>query len=157
MEEEQNQHFLSLAGKTALLSNCKRRQIGALIVRDGYILISAANSSPPDVTPCNEGGCIRCNSTVPSGDGYDSCICIHAEQLAIAKAAGANLSITGGVMYVTLRPCLPCLNLCLHSGITRVIYSEEITFKNEVEIAYSQFLKATEFPLIKANNFSSSH
>jgi len=148
-EVEQNRYFLNLAHEKALDSNCKRRQVGALIVKDGSVLISEANSSPHGSIPCNQGGCIRCQSDIFSGEGYDSCICIHAEQLAIAKAASTGLSISGATLYVTLRPCLPCLNLCLHSNIADVIYGEEILFKDDVEKAYAQFLRDTEISLTR--------
>lgn len=148
-EEEQNRYFLNLARKKALDSNCKRRQVGALIVKDGSVLISTANGSPPGSIPCMQGGCIRCQSDILSGEGYDSCICIHAEQLAIAKGASTGLSISGATLYVSLRPCLPCLNLCLHSGLANVIYDEEIVFKDNVEKAYGQFLRDTEIPLTR--------
>lgn len=135
--------FLSLARRKAAESNCVRRQVGAVIVRDGGVVISAANGTPEGCTPCKDGGCARCHSDTPSGEAYDSCICIHAEQRAISLAANAGSSTLGSTMYVTLRPCIPCLNLCLHAGIRDVVYDEEIVFPSSVEKAYRQFTAST--------------
>ncbi len=139
--------YLNLARKKAADSNCIRRQVGALIVKGNSVLISASNGTPDGCIPCNKGGCARCQSDTLSGEAYDSCICIHAEQRAIALVAGAGSSIAGATMYVTLRPCIPCLNLCLHAGVLDVVYDEEIAFKPSVERAYAQFLQTTRICL----------
>lgn len=140
-------HYINLARNIAIESNCKRRQVGALIIKDDTILISAANGTPTGVIPCNQGGCIRCWSNTGSGEDYESCTCIHAEQRAIAMAASRGLSVKGSTMYVTLRPCIPCINLCINAGILNIIYAEEISFKPSVEQIYIQFVKTTGISL----------
>ena len=137
-------HCLALARDQAADSDCLRRQVGAVVVKDGSIVVSASNGTPSGCTPCNQGGCARCQSSIPTGEAYDSCVCIHAEQRAIARAARAGLSTAGATMYVTLRPCLPCLSLCLHAGILAVIYDEEISFDRSVEEAYAEFVVKTQ-------------
>ena len=137
----------NLAKEKAAESNCSRRQVGALIVKHNSVLISAANGTPNGCTPCNQGGCSRCQSATLSGEAYDSCICIHAEQRAIEMAASNGITVQGTTMYVTLQPCIPCLNLCLHAGILDVVYGEEIAFNAFVEKAYAQFIKATSIYL----------
>ena len=121
--------------------------MGAVIVKDNTVLVYASNGTPDGCVPCSQGGCARCQSEIPSGESYDSCICIHAEQRAIALAASTGTPTAGATMYVTLRPCLPCLNLCLHAGIAAVIYFEEITFDQRVEEAYAQFVENTRISL----------
>ena len=121
--------------------------MGAVIVKDNTVLVYASNGTPDGCVPCSQGGCARCQSEIPSGESYDSCICIHAEQRAIALAACSGLSTAGAAMYVTLRPCIPCLNLCIHAGIVDIIYDEEITFDPRVEEAYAQFLQKTNIRL----------
>ena len=139
--------YLALAREQAAHSDCLRRQVGAVIVKQGSLIVAAANGTPPGCIRCNEGGCPRCQSDTLSGQDYDSCICIHAEQRAISLAAAAGSSTVGATMYVTLRPCIPCLNLCLHAGIADVIYDEEITFDQRVEEAYAQFVRHTQLSL----------
>lgn len=145
----QDMYYVALAREQTIGSDCLRRQVGAVIVKHDALLVSASNGTPDGCTPCNQGGCARCQSEIPSGEAYDSCVCIHAEQRAIARAAGAGLSTAGATMYVTLRPCLPCLNLSLHAGIVAVIYDEEIAFDRSVEEAYAEFLAKTQLSLTR--------
>ena len=139
--------YLNLAREKAADSNCVRRQVAAVIVKDGVVLVVASNGTPDCCTPCSRGGCERCQSHTTSGGDYDSCICIHAEQRAIALAASMGVSVKGGTMYVTLRPCIPCLNLWLHAGILDVMYDEDIAFRPSVERAYKRFLESSRISL----------
>ena len=136
-------NFMLLAREAALKSNCCRRQVGAVIVRENAVISSGANGTPPGMKPCNEGGCERCLSDTLSGGSYDSCLCVHAEQSAIARVAKSRKSTNGATLYCTLRPCIPCLNLCLHAGIIRVVYEEDIQFTADVEAAYRRFTHAS--------------
>ena len=140
-------NYVVLAREQATRSNCSRRHVGAVVVKDNAVLVSASNGTPVVCTPCNQGGCARCQSDTISGEDYDSSVCIHAEQRAIALAASRRASTNGATMYVTLRPCLPCLNLCLHAGITTVIYDEEIAFARSVEQVYAEFVAKTQVSL----------
>ena len=140
-------HYLAVAREKAADSDCLRRQVGAVIVKHGSLITAAANGTPKGCIPCNRSGCPRCQSDILSGQAYDSCICIHAEQRAIALAASSGASTAGAKMYVTLRPCLPCLNLCFHAGISAVIYDEETAFDRSVEEAYAEFVEKTQIHL----------
>ena len=132
--------FMQYARDVARKSNCRRRQVGAVIVYGDVTIVTASNGTPPGMTPCNQDGCERCLSDTPSGGSYDSCLCMHAEQSAIADAARLAKSTQGATLYCTLRPCIPCLNLCLHAGIVRVVYDEGIKFTAAVEAAYRRFV-----------------
>ena len=84
------------------------------------------------------------------GTGYDSCICIHAEQMALAKAARNGESVRGATLYVNLRPCLSCLNLALAAGVKKIVYKETWSYDRELEFQYkrlsrrlSAFVQAT--------------
>ena len=142
---------MRIARTVARTSNCSRRQVGAVIACDDVFLISAANGTPTGVLACKAGGCLRCLSNTPSGESYDSCICIHAEQAAIAQAANKGVSVQGATMYCTLRPCLNCLNLCLHSGISTVVYDEYLQFSSDVEEAYAQLLEGGQIRVIRCS------
>ena len=147
--------YLNLAREKAAGSNCVRRQVGAVIAKDGATIVVASNGTPDGCTPCNRGGCERCQSDTISGEDYDSCICIHAEQRAIALAASMGVSVKGGTMYVTLRPCIPCLNLCLHAGVLDVIYDEHIAFRSSVERAYTSFIETSGIRLRRVDEVRS--
>jgi dCMP deaminase len=142
-----NLQFIKTAWAAAQWSNCSRRKVGAVVVRDGTIVIEACNGTPPGMTPCNEGGCPRCLSDAPQGQEYDSCLCIHAEQAAIALAARAGLKIEGAIMYCTLRPCLTCVKLCVQAGVTQIVYDKDIRFSSDIEEASNQLVKQTGITL----------
>lgn len=148
---------MSMAWDVAQHSNCGRRKVGVTIVRDGAVVITAANGTPAGMTPCNEGGCLRCLSDTPSGELYDSCLCIHAEQVAIARATRTGLPTDGATLYCTLRPCLTCVKLCLEAGISNIVYDEEIRFTPDVEEAYKQFIKETGLSIAKCPKGVSGH
>lgn len=103
-------------------SLCLRRQVGAVIVYDGEILTAGVNGHPD----CPDGACQRCAGTAPSGSSMDDCICTHAEQQAIAALARDTLATSvGATIYVTDRPCLPCLKLIASAGIVEVVYDRD--------------------------------
>ena len=135
------------AREVAKTSNCRRRQVGALIVHSGVEIISATNHTPTGMTSCKDDGCQRCLSDTPSGESYDSCVCIHAEQSAIAQAAQMGLSTQSATMYSTLRPCLTCANLCLHAGVLNIIYDEHIQFTPNVEEVYRKLVQSTDLEI----------
>ena len=138
-----NTELMRVAWLIAERSNCIRQKVGAVVVREETVVITAVNGTPEGIKPCNEGGCRRCSSDAPRGEMYESCLCIHAEQGAIALAARNSIITDGAIMYCTLRPCLTCVKLCWEAGITRIIYDEEISFAGDVEEAYTQFIQQT--------------
>lgn len=133
-------------------SNCARRAVGAVFVRENRLIISGRNGVNGSFKDCIEAGCPRCRSGGKLGVGYDLCLCVHAEQNAIAEAARTGIAIEGCSAYVTLRPCLTCLALMLASGIVEVFYDEDWLYEDEVEEAYrgvaNQFAKFTRIPRI---------
>lgn len=143
--------FMSMAWDVAQQSNCRRRKVGAIIVRNGSVVSTASNGTPAGMTPCNRGGCLRCLSDTRSGELYDSCLCIHAEQAAIARATRTGVPTDGATLYCTLRPCLTCVKLCLEAGISSIVYDEEIQFTPDVEEAYEQFTKETGLSFAKCS------
>jgi dCMP deaminase len=141
--------FLNMAWDASQSSNCSRRMVGAVIVRDGVVITAASNGTPEGVTPCNEGGCNRCKSEVLSGGSYDPCLCIHAEQATIAKAARAGHRTDNAILYCTLRPCLACAKLCLEAGIEEIVHRETIQFASDVEESYEALLLSTNLSITR--------
>jgi dCMP deaminase len=137
MGAQDHNAFMSLANKAAHRSNCIRRHVGALIVRQGEVIAEGWNGVSESHTDCREAGCPRCINGGDTGSGYENCICIHAEQRAIADAARRGVSTRDSVLYVNLRPCLQCLAIAKASGIREVYYSgKEWNYSAEMEKLY---------------------
>ena len=122
-----DEYFLKIARDVSERSNCSRRKVGAVIVRDNHIISTGYNGTPMGITNCFDGGCPRCGGKSESGTHLDECLCVHAEQNAICQAARYGLSVEGGTMYITISPCLTCAKLLINVGIRRVIYGEAYT------------------------------
>jgi dCMP deaminase len=115
-------YFMGIARVVSLRSNCVKRRVAALIVKDKRIVSSGYNGTPRGVTNCNEGGCPRCNGFGRSGHGLDECFCSHAEENAITQAAYHGVSIKDAALYTTFSPCLMCTKMIINSGIREVVY-----------------------------------
>ena len=118
-------YFMEIARSVASRSNCVKRKVAAVIVRDLRIISTGYNGTPRGVKNCNEGGCKRCNSFQPSGKGLSECLCSHAEENAIVQAAYHGMSVKGGTIYTTFSPCLNCTKMIINSGLVEVVYSAE--------------------------------
>lgn len=117
-------YFMILAKDVAKRSNCSRRDVGAIIVKDNRILSTGYNGTPRGIANCCEGGCARCAGTIASGKDLGSCRCSHAEENAIVQAAYIGISTNGATAYTTLSPCLSCAKMIINAGIVKVVYSD---------------------------------
>lgn len=115
-------YFMGIARVIALRSNCVKRRVAALIVKDKRIVSSGYNGTPRGVKNCNEGGCPRCNSFGRSGASLDECYCSHAEENAITQSAYHGVNIKDALLYTTFSPCLMCTKMIINSGIREVVY-----------------------------------
>lgn len=131
-----DRYYLNIAREAATRSNCSRRQVGALIVKQKSIISTGYNGTPIGVRNCFEGGCLRCQSDAPPGESYDTCICVHAEQNAIVMAARHGNAVEGGTLYTTLRPCFGCLKEAIQAGIREIVYGDGEAYPEELETAY---------------------
>lgn len=118
-------YFMDIAKVVATRSNCCRRQVAAVIVKDLRIISTGYNGTPRGTRNCNEGGCPRCNNLVESGTRLDECLCSHGEENAITQAAYHGVSVKGGTLYSTFSPCLMCTKMIINSGIREVVYNME--------------------------------
>lgn len=134
-------YYLNIAAAAALRSNCIRRQVGALIVSHKAIISTGYNGTPIGVTNCSEGGCPRCQSGVGTGEAYDTCLCVHAEQNAIALAARHGNKVEGGTMYTTLRPCFGCLKECIQAGLREIVYGATALYPDDLESIYQRLVE----------------
>jgi len=117
-------YFMAIAHVAARRSNCNRRQVAAVIVKDQRIISTGYNGTPRGIKNCNEGGCPRCNSDTPSGQGLTECLCSHGEENAIVQAAYHGIAVKDATLYTTFSPCLLCAKMIINSGIREVVYHE---------------------------------
>tara|TARA_B100001113_G_scaffold232269_1_gene190811 strand:- start:113 stop:532 length:420 start_codon:yes stop_codon:yes gene_type:complete len=106
--------YLKMALEWGELSYCKRRKVGALIVKDKMIISDGYNGTPTGF----ENFC-------EDDDGYTKWYVLHAEANAIAKVSSSTQSTNGATLYITLSPCKECCKLIFQSGIKRVVYNKE--------------------------------
>ena len=106
--------YLKMARVWGDLSYCKRRKVGALIVKDRMIISDGYNGTPSGFENICE-----------DDDNYTKWYVLHAEANAIMKVAASTQSTKGATLYITLSPCKDCSKLIHQSGIKRVVYCEE--------------------------------
>lgn len=106
--------YLKMAQEWAQLSYCKRKQVGALIVKDRMIISDGYNGTPMGFENCCE-----------DGEGKTHWYVLHAEANAILKLAASTQSAKGATLYLTLSPCKECSKLILQAGIARLVYINE--------------------------------
>jgi dCMP deaminase len=130
IEETRNQprpdwdeYFMKIAQVASMRSNCIKRKVGAVIVRDRRIVSTGYNGTPRGTKNCNEGGCPRCNSLASSGTRLEECLCSHAEENAITQSAYHGTSVKDGTIYTTFAPCLMCSKMIINCGIVEVVFN----------------------------------
>ena len=105
--------YLKMAETWGKLSYCKRRQVGAIIVKNRMIISDGYNGTPTGF-----------ENVCEDEENYTKWYVLHAEANAILKVASSTQSCDGSTLYVTLSPCRECSKLIHQSGISRVVYSE---------------------------------
>jgi dCMP deaminase len=134
-----HEQYLGVAEEAAQQGTCVRRKVGAAIVSHGRVVCKGFNGPDTRLGDCLSAGCPRCVAGGNTGEGYDQCICVHAEERAIAIAAKTGIALNGASLYVNLRPCLSCLILAIEAGITSVVYTQHWYYSDErLESAYKK-------------------
>lgn len=130
---KREQYYLNIAKEIATRSTCYRANIGAIIVRDDQIIATGYVGAPRETRDCfSHGFCLRDKLNIPSGQRYEMCRSVHAEQNAIINAARAGVSLFGGDMYIWGKrmpsgelinafPCFICKKMIINAGIRKVI------------------------------------
>ncbi len=126
MEEKQltlDRRYLRMARIWAENSYCKRRQVGALIVKDKSIISDGYNGTPSGF-----------ENVCEDEHGVTKKYVLHAEANAITKVAASTNNCCGATVYVTASPCIECAKLIVQAGIKRVVYSEEYHLRDGIEL-----------------------
>ena len=120
--EKFDHSYLKMAEVWAQNSYCKRRKVGALLVKDRMIISDGYNGTPSGFENiCEE-------------DGVTKPYVLHAEANAITKVAKSGNSSEGATLYVTASPCLECSKLIIQSGIKRVVYRDEYRLTDGIDL-----------------------
>ena len=133
-QELLDRRYMRMAFIWAENSYCRRRQVGALLVRDKRILSSGYNGSPRGLDHCLDVGCLREELGIPSGQRQELCRGLHAEQNAIVHAAFHGINIAGATLYVTHQPCITCAKMIINAGIVKVIFAGDYPDQLSVEL-----------------------
>ena len=113
-QERYDKAYLRMALEWGKLSHCRRKQVGAVIVKDRMIISDGFNGTPTGFeNPCEDEG------------NYTKWYVLHAEANAILKVASSTQSCKGSTLYLTLSPCRECSKLIHQAGIIRVVYINE--------------------------------
>jgi dCMP deaminase len=144
---DRDDYYLGIARAVAARSSCARRQVGALIVVERAIISTGYNGTPVGVRNCAVGGCPRSASAAAPGEGYDSCLCVHAEQDAIVLAARHANATDGGVLYTTLRPCFGCAKEAIQAGLREVVYGAPFEYGSGLEEVYLRLITESRMTL----------
>lgn len=118
-----DQRYLRMARIWAENSYCKRRQVGALLVKDKMIISDGYNGTPTGF----ENDCETPENT-------SKAYVLHAEANAISKVARSANSSEGSTLYVTASPCIECAKLIIQAGIRRVVYAEEYRITDGIDL-----------------------
>lgn len=115
--------YMEMASVWAKNSYCRRRQVGALIVKDRMIISDGYNGTPSGFENICE-----------DENGVTKPYVLHAEANAITKVAKSGNSSEGATLYVTASPCIECAKLIIQSGIKRLVYRDEYRLTDGVDL-----------------------
>jgi len=118
-----DERYLRMAKIWAENSYCKRRQVGALVVKDKMIVSDGYNGTPSGF-----------DNICEDQEGLTLPYVLHAEANAITKLACSHNSSVGSTLYVTTAPCIECAKLIIQAGISRVVYSDKYRIEDGIHL-----------------------
>lgn len=135
-----DRRYLRMAKIWAENSYCKRRQVGALIVKDKMIISDGYNGTPSGFENICEDDNNKTKAYV-----------LHAEANAITKVARTGNSSQGATLYITASPCIECSKLIIQAGIVRVVYDDMYTYVEGLELLERAGIKLVHCPVDTIN------
>ena len=131
-----DRRYLRMALIWAENSYCRRRKVGALVVKDKMIISDSYNGTPSGFeNVCEDDN----NVTKP--------YVLHAEANAITKLARSSNNSDGATLYVTASPCIECSKLIIQAGIRRVVYDEQYRLNDGVELLKRAGIEVVHLPI----------
>lgn len=127
-----DQRYLRMARIWAENSYCKRRQVGALLVKDGAIISDGFNGTPSGF-----------ENVCEDENNVSKPYVLHAEANAITKIARSSQNSDGATLYVTASPCIDCAKLIIQSGIRRVVYGEKYRLDDGIRLLQRAGIETT--------------
>lgn len=127
--------YLRMALEWGKLSHCKRKQVGALIVKDRMIISDGFNGTPTGFDNCCE-----------DEEGVTKWEVLHAEANAILKVASSTQSAKNATLYITLSPCTQCSKLIHQAGIKRVVYANAYKDLSGIDFLKKANVAVTHLP-----------
>ena len=122
-----DEYFMRQCDLVATRATCKRKHVGAVLVRNRRILATGYNGSLPGLPHCDDVGHMM-------EDGH--CVrTVHAEVNAVAQAAKAGVRLEGATMYCNTFPCWNCFKVAVSAGIVEVVYDDEYSMVAKDRIA----------------------
>lgn len=128
--------LMEMAMTASKRGTCLRRQVGAVIAREGRVLSLGYVGAPAGLPHCRPETCSKENPCERT---------IHAEANAIAFAAREGIALDDSVMYCTASPCLHCAKLIINSGIVEVIYFEEYRVTDPINLLRQAGIRCSKF------------
>ncbi|MCH5178992.1 MAG: dCMP deaminase family protein [Prevotellaceae bacterium] len=122
-QEQLDCRYLRMARIWAENSYCKRRQVGALLVKDGAIISDGFNGTPSGF-----------ENVCEDDNNVSKPYVLHAEANAITKIARSSQNSDGATLYVTASPCIDCAKLIIQCGIKRVVYGENYRLDDGIRL-----------------------
>ncbi len=130
--------YLQMARVWARNSYCQRRQVGALVVKQGMIISDGYNGTPSGF-----------ENVCEDDNGITKPYVLHAEANAITKLARSSNNSDGATIYITASPCIECAKLIIQAGIRRVVYGEQYRLTDGIDLLRRagidvEYLEATD-------------
>jgi dCMP deaminase len=122
-QQQFDRSYLEMAAVWGKNSYCKRRQVGAIIVKDRMIISDGYNGTPSGF-----------ENVCEDEQGLTKPYVLHAEANAITKVAKSNNSSEGATLYITTSPCVECAKLIIQAGIIRVVYSNQYRITDGIDL-----------------------
>lgn len=144
MRPSLDEYFLKISIAIAERSTCRRRQIGAVAVRDKYILATGYNGAPSGTIDCLTLGCLRDEQGISPGKSQEICRAVHAEQNVIIQASMHGVSLEKSTIYCFYSPCILCAKMLVNAKISRQVFihlypdRRFMELYNEVGIVFEQ-------------------
>ena len=129
-----DERSLEMARVWAKNSYCRRRQVGALIVKDRMIISDGYNGTPSGF-----------ENVCEDENGVTKPYVLHAEANAISKVAKSGNSSQGATLYITDSPCMECAKLIIQAGIKRVVYADEYRLTDGIDLLRRAGIECVKF------------